>query len=166
MGVKVTCVLALVLCFCAFVYSTPVVKKCEKMDTGDMVEEDCEDGTGVSSVPGETDNVFVGVDLKGRRVFKMGGNDTCFIDSDPASLPDYVEDATLEQSKTAVEVTDQAVLDSVKQWCTGEVYLLVEDSSDVVEGRHKRAICYRLRCRYFIYRGRLYRHCILTLRRC
>ncbi|XP_067656896.1 uncharacterized protein [Haliotis asinina] len=166
MGVKVTFLLALVLCLCAFGYSTPVVKKCEKMDDGAMMEEDCEDGTGVSSVPGEADNVFVGVDVQGRRVFKVAGNDTCFIDTDPAPLPDYVKEATLDQTKTPVLVTDQAVLDSVKQWCTGDVYVLVADDTAADGGRRKRATCYRLRCRYYIIGRRWYRHCILFLFRC
>ncbi|XP_046560697.1 uncharacterized protein LOC124269706 isoform X2 [Haliotis rubra] len=166
MGVKVSFVLALVLCFCAFGYSTPVVKKCEKMDNGALVEEDCEDGTGVSSVAGEADNVFVGVDVKGRRVFKVAGNETCFIVSDPAPLPADVTEATMDQTKTPVLVTDQAVLDSVREWCTGDVYVLVADDTAVTGDRHKRAICYRVVCRYYIYYGRLYRHCRIYLFRC
>ncbi|XP_046573890.1 uncharacterized protein LOC124281927 [Haliotis rubra] len=136
------------------------------MDNGALVEEDCEDGTGVSSVPGEADNVFVGVDEKGRRVFKIAGNDTCFIDEDPAPLPAEVTEATMDQTKTLVLVTDQAVLDSVREWCTGDVYVLVADDTAVSGDRRKRATCYRIRCRYFIYRGRLYRHCRYYLFRC
>ncbi|XP_067657151.1 uncharacterized protein [Haliotis asinina] len=159
MGVKVTSVLALVMCLCAVGYSSPVVIKCEKMTNGVMMEEDCDDGTGVSSVPGTVDNVFVGVDVQGRRVFKMAGNDTCYIDTDPAPLPYYVKEATMNQTKTPVLVTDQEVLDSVKQWCTGDVYVLVADDTTASEDRHKRAICYRQLCTYYFKNWRLYRHC-------